>query len=297
MRNKSYFTCLSFNSIASFAGEKMNPFRFILFVCLFIFTFFLDSYCFANLKDDQKKAAEFIELEMYPQAIALLEKVVQGNKEDSEAYFQLGICNARLGNFSESEKWFSRAIQSNTDYAYKIANVYVEAASYLRSKNNNFDAVLAVEKAKLYDPNIEKEIEKRYLKEVDINGNLKMSTYDINSKFIDNNNVGRLFVIFGKVKNGYLVSRGNVTLEGKIFSAGKILVQEEKVYCGNVISDFELTNLKWDGIKAKMANEIGETRNNVKIEPGESIPFMVVFSGLPQDLEEFTIEVISSKEP
>lgn len=275
----------------------MNPFRFILFVCLFIFTFFLDSQCLANLKDDQKKAAEFIELEMYPQAIALLEKVVQGNKEDSEAYFQLGICNARLANFSESEKWFSRAIQSNTDYAYKIANVYVEAASYLNTKNNNYDAVLAIEKAKTYDPNIEKEIERRYLKEVDINGNVKMSTYGINTKFIDNKNVGRLFVIFGKVKNGYLVNRGRVTLSGKVFSPGKILVQEEKVYCGNFISDFELTNLKWDEIKAKLANEFVENGKNEKIEPGNSIPFMVVFSSLPNDLEEFTIEVISSKEP
>ena len=39
---------------------------------------------------------------------------------------------------------------------------------------------------------------------------------------------------------------------------------------------------------------LGDNRSNVKIEPGNSIPFMVVFSGLPDDLEEFTIEVIES---
>jgi pilus assembly protein FimV len=56
-------------------------------------------------------------------------------------------------------------------------------------------------------------------------GNLKMTTYDINSKFIDNASVGKLFVVSGKVKNGYAESRGMITLEGKIFSTGKVPVQ------------------------------------------------------------------------
>jgi pilus assembly protein FimV len=134
-----------------------------------------------------------------------------------------------------------------------------------------------------------------YLKpKVDDPGNLKMSTTDINSRFVDNANVGKLFVITGKVKNGYAENRGMITLVGKIFSAGKILVHEEKVYGGNIMSDLELANLEWDAIKKRLSNRLGDNRSNVKIEPGNSIPFMVVFSGLPDDLEEFTIEVVES---
>jgi pilus assembly protein FimV len=125
-------------------------------------------------------------------------------------------------------------------------------------------------------------------------GNLKMTTYDINSKFVDNASVGKLFVVSGKVKNGYAESRGMITLEGKIFSTGKVPVHSEKVYCGNVMSDLELANLEWDKIKERLINRLGDNRSNVKIEPGKSIPFMVVFSGLPEDLEEFTIEVTGS---
>jgi pilus assembly protein FimV len=125
-------------------------------------------------------------------------------------------------------------------------------------------------------------------------GNLKMTTYDINSKFIDNASVGKLFVVSGKVKNGYAESRGMITLEGKIFSTGKVPVHSEMVYCGNVMSDLELANLEWDKIKERLINRLGDNRSNVKIEPGKSIPFMVVFSGLPEDLEEFTIEVTGS---
>jgi pilus assembly protein FimV len=125
-------------------------------------------------------------------------------------------------------------------------------------------------------------------------GNLKLTTLDINSRFVDNANVGKLFVITGKVKNGYSESRGMVTLVGKIYSTGKVPVHEEKVYCGNVMSDLELANLDWKKIQSRLANRLGDNRSNVRIEPGKSIPFMVVFSGLPDDLEEFTIEVTGS---
>jgi uncharacterized cupredoxin-like copper-binding protein len=81
---------------------------------------------------------------------------------------------------------------------------------------------------------------------------------------------------------------------GKIYSTGKVPVHEEKVYCGNVMSDLELANLDWKKIQARLSNRLGDNRSNVKIEPGKSIPFMVVFSGLPDDLEEFTIEVTGS---
>ena len=134
-----------------------------------------------------------------------------------------------------------------------------------------------------------------YLKpKVNDPGNLKLTTYDINSKFVDNASVGKLFVISGKVKNGYAENRGMVTLAGNIFSTGKVPVNKEKVYCGNIMSDLELANLEWDKIKARLSNRLGDNRSNVKIEPGKSIPFMVVFSDLPEDLEEFTIEVTGS---
>ena len=134
-----------------------------------------------------------------------------------------------------------------------------------------------------------------YLKpKVNDPGNLKLTTYDINSKFVDNASVGKLFVVSGKVKNGYSENRGMITLAGRIFSTGKVPANLERVYCGNIMSDLELANLEWDKIKSRLSNRLGDNRTNVKIEPGKSIPFMVVFSNLPEDLEEFTIEVTGS---
>ena len=134
-----------------------------------------------------------------------------------------------------------------------------------------------------------------YLKpKVNDPGNLKLTTYDINSKFVDNASVGKLFVVSGKVKNGYSENRGMITLSGKLFSTGKVVANREKVYCGNIMSDLELANLEWDKIKSRLSNRLGDNRSNVKVAPGQSIDFMVVFSNLPTDLEEFTIEVTGS---
>ena len=55
-------------------------------------------------------------------------------------------------------------------------------------------------------------------------GTLNLSTMEITSKFIENENSGRLFVINGKVRNGYTGTRGQIKLRGKLFSKGKVLV-------------------------------------------------------------------------
>ena len=105
---------------------------------------------------------------------------------------------------------------------------------------------------------------------------------------------GEMSALYGRIAIGILIMQDIAAVVFIAFSTGKVPVHEELIYCGNVMSDLELANLEWDKIEARLANRLGDNRSNVKIEPGKSIPFMVVFSGLPDDLEEFTIEVTGS---
>ena len=57
----------------------------------------------------------------------------------------------------------------------------------------------------------------------DLKGNLKIDTLDINSKFILNVKAGKLFVITGRVKNGYSDNRSFISVMGKLFTKGKNL--------------------------------------------------------------------------
>ena len=131
-------------------------------------------------------------------------------------------------------------------------------------------------------------------KKSDPTGSLKIDTLDVNSKFLLNVKEGKLFVITGWVKNGYSDVRRFIRINGKLYKKGKVLSQTETVFCGNVLSDIELSNMKFDAIKKRLSNRSGDNNSNMQIKPGEVLPFMIVFSNLPGDLDEFFIEVAGS---
>jgi len=125
-------------------------------------------------------------------------------------------------------------------------------------------------------------------------GSLKIDTLDVNSKFLLNVKDGKLFVITGRVKNGYSDVRRFISINGRLYKKGKILDQTETVFCGNVLSDIELSNMELEAIKKRLSNRVGDNKSNMEIKPGGELPFMLIFSNLPEDLEEFSIEVAGS---
>jgi predicted Zn finger-like uncharacterized protein len=127
----------------------------------------------------------------------------------------------------------------------------------------------------------------------DPTGVLNLATLDINSKFIENEKSGRLFVVTGKVRNGKDTSRRLIRLQGKLFTTGKKLAKTEFTYAGVSFKDQEISQQTIGDIKKKTNNPNGPAAA-VKVLSGQTVPFMVVFSDLPEGLDEFAIEVISS---
>lgn len=132
-------------------------------------------------------------------------------------------------------------------------------------------------------------------KPVDPEGIANLSTTDINSKFIENELGGRLFIITGNVRSGYADVRNNIQIRGKLYGAGKILVKTEQTYAGQQLSDQELAAKPVDEIKQQLSRAPGLQLPFARLMPGKSVPFMVVFSELPDNLDEFAIEVIRSQ--
>ena len=130
--------------------------------------------------------------------------------------------------------------------------------------------------------------------EVQDAGNLKINAFDIDSKFVENSKKGKFFVITGKVINGYSDARSFIRITGRLYTKGNVLSKTETVYCGNVLSNFDLENLDLGAIDKRLKNRIGDNRSNIKLKSGKSLPFMIVFSNVPDNLEEFTIEVAGS---
>jgi hypothetical protein len=127
-------------------------------------------------------------------------------------------------------------------------------------------------------------------------GNLHIALPDrfITSQYVTNENIGRLFVIRGKVRNNYDGPRNFIVVKAALFGKDGQKLQKKTAYCGGVLSVKELETLGQATIAAKMANKFGDERSNFGIPPGKEIPFLVLFTDVPPNLGEFTVEVASS---
>ena len=125
-------------------------------------------------------------------------------------------------------------------------------------------------------------------------GNLKIDIFDIKSKFLKNSRIGDLFVVTGKVKNDYSGARNFIRVTGKLYTKGKILAKTETFFCGNIISNNELSKLDLAAMKKRLSNRVGDKKSNMQIKPGKVLPFMVVFANLPKNLDEFSVQVAGS---
>ncbi len=132
--------------------------------------------------------------------------------------------------------------------------------------------------------------------EKDVSGKLDIIPLGetIEARFVDDSKGGRLFVIHGKIKNDYDHPRSFIKVTGKIYQKGGKLAKTETVYCGNVLSDSDLTGMTIAVINKRLHNKFGDKKSNLKVKTGETIPFMIVFDKLPQNLDEYTVEVDGS---
>ncbi len=123
----------------------------------------------------------------------------------------------------------------------------------------------------------------------------QITLVDLEGKFIQNEQVGEMFLIRGKAVNNFSEPRAAIQVKGIIFDQnGKPLLQKT-VFCGNPIPDDKLQALSFEELEKIMGNQFGEGLSNMKIASKQSIPFDIVFKDLPKNLSEFSVKVTSSK--
>ena len=127
-------------------------------------------------------------------------------------------------------------------------------------------------------------------------GNMHIALLEdqVSGRFADNKTAGRLFVIRGKVRNDYPAPRNFIKVKGALYLKDGKMARHQIAYCGNILSDTELETSDAAAIIKKLKNKAGDKKSNFRVPPGKVLPFMVVFSDLPQDLKEFTVEVVGS---
>lgn len=117
---------------------------------------------------------------------------------------------------------------------------------------------------------------------------------DISTRFVENAAAGRLFVIEGKVRNDYPAARNFIEVKGALYATDGNSVSQNTVFCGNIFTDSELQTADKATIDTRLRNKFGDQRSNFQVTPSKVLPFMVVFSDLPQDFGEYSVQVVSS---
>ena len=100
-----------------------------------------------------------------------------------------------------------------------------------------------------------------------------------------------VFVIEGNVTNGYKSPCHSIQVKGILFDERGNPAAEKIVYCGNVLPVKQVKSLSREKIEQSLQNAYGSTLSNFNIEPGKSVPFMIVFFDPPGKLSEFSLEV------
>ena len=128
------------------------------------------------------------------------------------------------------------------------------------------------------------------------NLNITILEKDVDGNFVTNEQLGTMYVVSGVIKNDYNHPRSFIQITGKLYSKGRKLKLKKTVYAGNVLADTELSQLNQAAINKKLSNRMGKNRSNLNLKKGAKLPFMIVFTNLPKDPDEYTVEVAGSVE-
>lgn len=114
----------------------------------------------------------------------------------------------------------------------------------------------------------------------------------VNGRFVSNDTAGELFIITGRIENPSAIPYRYIQVKGILITKGKVETSVQTVFCGNIIADDVLKIGNISDINKQLTVREGAHDSNLTVKPGGSVPFMLVFSNLPDNLENFTVEVI-----
>jgi len=115
--------------------------------------------------------------------------------------------------------------------------------------------------------------------------------------FIENVNVGQILVVQGETINDSKSPVSFILLEGRVIGVNGKALLSQRFYAGNLFTKEELAQLPVDKIQERMMRREGESLSNVRVKPGDKVPFMVVFYNLPpiDELSDYAVEFVSAE--
>jgi predicted Zn finger-like uncharacterized protein len=129
----------------------------------------------------------------------------------------------------------------------------------------------------------------------DPEGNRKISLINIKKHFKESQKAGRFFIIEGEVKNGYPDLRQKVKIRATLRTADNRVAASREAYAGWTLTPEELEALSPEELNRPFMNQPDRFSPNIRILPGKTLPFMILFPPLPPGSTQVSIEVVGSE--
>ncbi len=114
---------------------------------------------------------------------------------------------------------------------------------------------------------------------------------------VDNDKIGTLQVIEGRVINGFDTARAMIEVEAILYDAQGAKLLSSKQLAGTSLSLFQLQVLGKEEIVQVLSNTTDINANNGYIPPNGMTPFMIIFFETPLLAQEYSVKVVSAQSP
>ncbi len=119
---------------------------------------------------------------------------------------------------------------------------------------------------------------------------------NVRQYIVDNEKIGKVFVIEGKVVNEFPEPKEMIAVEGAIYDKDKRVLATKQQRCGTQLSLFQLQVLSEKEMDSFLNNKMEILTNNINVKQGAEVPFMVLFYAPPEDVAEFGVRIVDVKD-
>ncbi|MDL2306436.1 zinc-ribbon domain-containing protein [Desulfovibrio sp. OttesenSCG-928-C06] len=126
--------------------------------------------------------------------------------------------------------------------------------------------------------------------------NLDVKSSGVKYEYVKNDKLGTILVLEGKVTNHFTAPKNRITVEARLFNAKGEVIKSQRQVCGVVLTPLQLSVLGQKELAKALNNRIEIMANNMGVQPGADVPFMVVFVYPPSHAVEFDVTVVDASD-
>jgi len=113
---------------------------------------------------------------------------------------------------------------------------------------------------------------------------------------VDNDKLGKVLVIEGKLVNRSPVPVGEIAIEVTLLDAKETALETKVFMAGPKASFFDLRTMDKEALDSRLNSKQEILLNNSNVKPGEEVPFMVAFQGFPPTVANYSLKLKGFRE-